>query len=491
MNAHNGVMLQAFHWYSRDDGQLWNELAKNAKELADSGFTSVWLPPAYKGMGGAREVGYAVYDLYDLGEFDQKGSRRTKYGTRAEYLAAISALRAAGIAIYADAVLNHMVGGDKLERTTATPFAQDDRLRPRGAPRQVAVYTHFDFAGRAGAHSKFEWHAHHFDAVDYDDLGREPNTVYLLEGKRFDDSVSLENGNFSYLLGCDLDLQSDEVRKALVEWGKWYLDTTQVDGFRLDAIKHISTWFFPEWLDAMEQHSKRDLFIVGEYWSGDIDTLHRYLDAVGPRMSVFDVPLHYRFHTAGSRGRHHDMRRIHDRTRAMESPMSTVTFVDNHDSQPLQALESAVAAWFKPLAYALILLREEGYPCVFAPDYYGARYTDRGRDNSQHTVELSSHRFLIDKFLDARRKYAWGPQLDYLDHPNRVGWTRLGDDKHDKAMAVLLSDDLEGTKWMEVRRPNARFVDVTEHDRHPVVTNEHGWGEFRCGARSVSVWVET
>ncbi|MDI8752022.1 hypothetical protein MJH54_31455, partial [Salmonella enterica subsp. enterica serovar Montevideo] len=40
----------------------------------------------------------------------------------------------------------------------------------------------------------------------------------------------------------------------------------------------------------------------------------------------------------------------------------------NHDTQPLQALEAPVEPWFKPLAYALILLRENGVPSVFYPD---------------------------------------------------------------------------------------------------------------------------
>jgi alpha-amylase len=167
-----------------------------------------------------------------------------------------------------------------------------------------------------------------------------------------------------------------------------------------------------------------------------------------------------------------------------------VTFVDNHDSQPLQALESVVEPWFKPLAYAIILLRREGYPCLLYPDYYGAQYEDWGRDGQRHRVTLPSHRWLIDKFLHARKHHAHGPQYDYFDHWNRVGWTRLGDETHPKAMAVLLSDALEGTKWMEVGRPHARFTDLTEHVREPVTTNEHGWGEFRCNGGSVSVWIQ-
>jgi alpha-amylase len=78
MKEYNGAMMQFFHWYAPSDGTLWNQLSKNAFELAKAGFTEVWLPPAYKGVAGENDVGYGVYDLFDLGEFDQKGSVRTK-----------------------------------------------------------------------------------------------------------------------------------------------------------------------------------------------------------------------------------------------------------------------------------------------------------------------------------------------------------------------------------------------------------------------------
>ena len=97
-------MLQAFHWYQPGGGTLWREIAARAQELADTGFTAVWLPPASKGHVGGYDVGYGVYDLFDLGEFDQKGTVRTKYGTREEYLAAIRALQRAGLAAFADVV---------------------------------------------------------------------------------------------------------------------------------------------------------------------------------------------------------------------------------------------------------------------------------------------------------------------------------------------------------------------------------------------------
>lgn len=487
----NGVMMQFFHWYNPADGNLWNEVAVRAEELAQAGFTALWLPPAYKGVHGASDVGYAVYDMYDLGEFDQRGSVRTKYGTRDQYVVAVQALHRAGLQVYADTVLNHRMGGDSTERVRATPFPQDDRLHSRGGVREIEAYTHFHFPGRSRQYSAFEWRACHFDAVDYDHRNPdEKGTVYLLEGKQFDDYVALENGNFSYLMGADLDFQSQDVRDEVTAWGKWYLDTTGVDGFRLDAVKHISAWFFPQWLDAMERHAGRDLFVVGEYWTQDIGALHWYLDRLGGRITVFGVPLHYHFHAASRAGGNYDMRRLLDGSLMRQRQQDVVTFVENHDSQPLQALESAVEPWFKPLAYAIILLRQEGYPCVFYPDYYGAEYDDYGRDGLRHHIVMPSHRWLIDKFLHARHTYGWGPQVDYFDHWNRVGWVRLGDAEHPKAMAVLLSDGQAGSKWMEVGRRNCRFVDLTEHVRELVLTNNDGWGEFRCNGGSVSVWVQ-
>jgi len=60
MSEKNGVMMQFFHWYTPNDGSLWNQLSENAETLAEAGITSVWLPPAYKGSNGGFDTGYGV-----------------------------------------------------------------------------------------------------------------------------------------------------------------------------------------------------------------------------------------------------------------------------------------------------------------------------------------------------------------------------------------------------------------------------------------------
>ena len=111
----NGTIMQYFEWYLPRNCALWNKVSYEAKHLNDIGITAVWLPPAYKGADGNNDVGYAVYDLYDLGEFNQKGSVSTKYGTKDEYLKAIKILHKNNIQVYADISLDHMIGADEVE----------------------------------------------------------------------------------------------------------------------------------------------------------------------------------------------------------------------------------------------------------------------------------------------------------------------------------------------------------------------------------------
>ena len=404
MSTSNGVMMQFFHWYTPGDGNLWKQLAKNASELAGAGFTALWLPPAYKGEAGANDAGYGVYDLFDLGEFDQKGSVRTKYGTREEYLAGIKSAQKAGLQVYADIVLNHKLGADEMEEFNATPINPENRNEAIGELQAIKAWTHFNFPARHGKYSALKWHWWHFNAADYNVLDDQKDAIYLFEGKEFHDSVDLSKGNFDYLMGCNLDISNPDVQKELFYWGEWYLKTTGVDGFRFDAIKHVKSDFFLEWLNHVSKKSSRKLFAVGEYWSGVSEALEHFIKVTDGNIMLFDVNLHYNFARAGEDGKHFDLSTIFNNTLVKDHPALAVTLVSNHDTQPLQSLESVVEAWFKPLAYAMILLRKDGYPCVFAADYYGAHYKDTGKDGNEYEIVMDSHKWLIDRFFICSEK---------------------------------------------------------------------------------------
>ncbi|MBZ4683638.1 MAG: glycosidase [Fusobacteriales bacterium] len=473
----NGTMMQYFEWYLPNDGSLWNKVASEASTLSNMGITALWLPPAYKGQAGSADVGYGVYDMYDLGEFNQKGSVRTKYGTKDEYLNAINTAHQNGIQIYGDVVFNHRMGADGKEQVSATRVDWNNR-NISYETKTIGAWTSFTFPGRAGKYSTFNWKWYHFDGVDWDDNSKQ-NAIFRFNstGKAWDWEVDTENSNYDYLMGADLDMDHPEVIQELKDWGNWYLNFTGVDGFRLDAVKHIKFTFFNDWLDTLRSSTGKELFTVGEFWSYDINKLNNYIDKTGGRMSLFDAPLHMNFHNASNGNGYYDMRNIFNGTLVQANPLKAVTLVENHDTQPGQALESPVKDWFKPLAYAMILLRKDGYPSVFYGDMYGA-------------PGITSQYDVIKKLIEARKLYAYGEQRDYLDNADIIGWTRLGDSEHPKAMATILTDANGGSKWMYVGKKNAKFIDYLGNRSDVIYSNAEGWAEFKVNGGSVSVWIE-
>ncbi|MES0857770.1 alpha-amylase [Geobacillus sp. G4] len=477
----NGTMMQYFEWYLPDDGTLWTKVANEANNLSSLGITALWLPPAYKGTSRS-DVGYGVYDLYDLGEFNQKGTVRTKYGTKAQYLQAIQAAHAAGMQVYADVVFDHKGGADGTEWVDAVEVNPSDRNQEISGTYQIQAWTKFDFPGRGNTYSSFKWRWYHFDGVDWDE-SRKLSRIYKFRGigKAWDWEVDTENGNYDYLMYADLDMDHPEVVTELKNWGKWYVNTTNIDGFRLDAVKHIKFSFFPDWLSYVRSQTGKPLFTVGEYWSYDINKLHNYITKTNGTMSLFDAPLHNKFYTASKSGGAFDMRTLMTNTLMKDQPTLAVTFVDNHDTEPGQALQSWVDPWFKPLAYAFILTRQEGYPCVFYGDYYGIPQ-----------YNIPSLKSKIDPLLIARRDYAYGTQHDYLDHSDIIGWTREGvTEKPGSGLAALITDGPGGSKWMYVGKQHAGkvFYDLTGNRSDTVTINSDGWGEFKVNGGSVSVWV--
>ena len=481
MSNPNETMIQFFEWYLPADCSLWNKTAMEAEYLSDLGINYIWLPPAYKGIGGNAEVGYGVYDLYDLGEFDQKGSVKTKYGSKEEYINCIKALKQYRIKVLADIVFNQKMGADESEKVIAIADNPINRNRAISEPHEITAWTKFTFPGRNNTYSDFKWNWTHFHGVDWDE-NQKKSSVFRFYGKHWDESVDKEKGNFDYLMGCDVDLNNVDVVEELTNWGKWYLQTTNVDGFRIDAIKHIRASFFVDWLKDLSEFSQKNLFTVGEYWSSNVYSLKSYLEETNNAISLFDVPLHYNLFNASHSNGHFDMRTIFSNTLVSVAPERAVTFVDNHDTEPGQSLESWVSDWFKPHAYSLILLRKEGLPCIFYGDLYGIP-----------TKQISAKKELLEKLLYARNHFAYGTQTDYFNDPNIIGWVREGDSEHYMSgMVVIMTVSTGGCLQMNVgkRLANSVLYDYLGNMQEPVYVDQDGNGIFYVKDGSVSVWVK-
>lgn len=113
LKAQDDVMMQAFYWDvpvedSSLNGFWWDSLAAKANNLSTAGFTGLWLPSPSKGNFGIIDMGYGIYDHYDLGNYNQKGTTETRFGSRAELEAMIDSMHNNSVEVYADIVLNHI-----------------------------------------------------------------------------------------------------------------------------------------------------------------------------------------------------------------------------------------------------------------------------------------------------------------------------------------------------------------------------------------------
>lgn len=475
----NRIMMQYFEWYLEPNSKLWKKVVANATNLQAIGITDIWLPPAFKAADGKQDAGYGIYDLYDLGEFDQKGSVETKYGTKDEYLKAINELHKNNIRVYADVVLNHKMGADEAEIVYAREEEENDRNIDTTPIKKIVAWTKYNFKNRNNKYSDFKWNHKHFDGTDWDESNKK-NAVYRFFGKHWDEDVDKENGNYDYLMGVDIDFTNEDVVNELKRWGKWYLNFTGVDAFRLDAIKHIKADFMAEWIKSIRE--EKNIQCVGEYWNRNLEVLKDYIQKTNSTIPLFDVPLHYNLYEASESHGDYDMSKILDNTLVKELPELAVTFVDNHDTEPGQALYSWVQEWFKPLAYSLILLRKDGLPCVFYGDYYGIP--------SQQIKSIDEK---LENLMKARKYFAYGEQIDYFDDFNVVAWVRTGDEEHiDSGLVVIMSDGEGGNKNINVgeKLANTTFYDYTGNIKETVYVDNQGNGIFYCNGGSVSVWVK-
>ncbi|KAI0161223.1 glycoside hydrolase family 13 protein [Xylariaceae sp. FL1272] len=481
----NMTMMQGFEWYVPADQKHWKRLSKHIPQLKTWGIDNIWIPPACKGSS-TQGNGYDIYDLYDLGEFDQKGSVGTKWGSFDQLLHLCDEAKKNGVGLYFDAVLNHRFAADRKEKCQAVQVDPENRNKEISNQYEIEAWVGYDFPGRGDKYSKQKYHWYHFSGVDYN--ARDQKTaIYKIMGDKTkgwadDGDVDEEKGNYDFLMGSDLDYDHPEVEADVLAWGRWLAKTVPLKGIRFDAIKHYSEDFLRKFINTLDNTFGEGWFFVGEFWKDSLQDMQEYLDRMGRKFSLFDAPLVYNFSSI-SQTADADMRKVFDDTLVARAPINAVTLVMNHDTQPYQALEAPIADWFKPLAYSLILLRNSGYPCVFYGDLYGMK--------CENPIAPMNGGSVLPKLMLARKLYAYGQQADYFDYATCLGWVRYGTWDRRFGCATVISNAGPGEKRMHVGEMHAGEVwtDVLGWSDREVTIGDDGFGVFVCGQTSVSVFV--
>ncbi|WP_051412160.1 starch-binding protein [Halonatronum saccharophilum] len=344
----------------------------------------------------------------------------------------------------------------------------------------VALTDFSDLEGRNKYYNAdFEWNWQKFNVIDYCDVRGGIDPV-LLFGKEYNDTMGQD-----FLLGSNIDYANNQnTWQEYKDLATWLVEDIGFDGFRIDAIKHIHTPFMQSWMEHVQEIDHRDLFLVGEDFTG-LDGLRATLDGMDEDRSrgltLFDFQLFFDFQGLGAM----NMADLASAGLVNQEGYKdrAVTFVSNHDTER-DNYDIARVTNYKYQAYTYILTREYGVPTVFWKDYYQYGMQDG-----------------LDKLLEARRDYAYGESWEHPD-ANDSGvytYTRLGLDYIEGTGLVMLISNSNAQGDMQERtlysgRPNVTYEDITGNVDGSVTTNGDGYGEFKVQGSEYngwSVWVPT
>ena len=329
-NDVSGVILQAWYWDSPVGAQeqWWNKLSRMMPRLRSMGITALWIPPPTKAAGGGYSSGYDLYDFYDLGSKDQRGTVPTKWGTKENLLKLIAIAHANGLDVYSDIVVNHRAGGDSGGYSYQNLVGSETTGRLTMAP--------WDF------HPK-DWHGDVYEAV-----GGMPD---IAQGVPY-------------------------VRDELYKWIRWFDKQTGVDGYRIDAVKHMTPEFIEGMMWQVQEGMNKSSFAVGELYDGNPNTLGWWVNAAGRRSSVFDFTSFFELLSMAHGNGYYDMRQL--RTRFYDYEKS-VTFCNNHDT--FRRANGLHLYQRSNLAHAWIMAAA-GYPSVYWLDLF-----EEGTEDSRYWME--------------------------------------------------------------------------------------------------------
>jgi len=363
----------------------WETIERRMPDIFVAGYDGgLWVPPPQVADSGGFSVGYDTFDRFDLGS----RHRPTLYGTDQSFTRMSRELDLVGIPLYIDTVYNH--NGFRDASTTGFIDAGDYPGFVVRTDNDVDGDFHGAFAGGdlemrlAGLIDIAQEKNHQFIRHPAtQDAANIPNEPVKESNRAFypDRDLPQIEGRFVFNIADPMqgDPISENATGLTLRWTQWLVETRGVDGFRIDAIKHVPTWFFNDFYDnrvhnlrVLGNGERRTPFSFGENYTGDLGLLAAYIrkDGFGNR-DALDFPLHFKmgeifggegFGDIGSlAGASVDIvdGDANDGTRGVQ-------FVSSHDQGP-PSMDNP--------AYAHILTRP-GYPLV----YFNAKEFGDNRD---------------------------------------------------------------------------------------------------------------
>ncbi len=251
-HARAEVILQYFN-------TSWNEIATRMPELAEAGYTALWLPPPFV-AGSPNSVGYDTYLRFDYGT-----SAATLYGTADDLQNVVKVAHRFGIRVYFDNVMNQNGGPlpdtpPSTLSTTQPGFVPEDfhliQLSTNTYSTLPSANENYNieqqdlYLNQFGADIAQESPNGSFGAAEFDTYPkffgiRQPNNPELYPDTNVTVATDGQGNAVHPFDGVGQPVPED-VNGMLIRAVRWFLDQSKCDGFRLDDVKGVPSYFFGE-----------------------------------------------------------------------------------------------------------------------------------------------------------------------------------------------------------------------------------------------------
>ncbi|HYK72016.1 MAG TPA: alpha-amylase family glycosyl hydrolase [Pseudoneobacillus sp.] len=300
--------------------------------LKDMGFTTIWLTPIFDNA----DKGYHGYWINDFYKVDEH------FGNLATFKKLVKEAHKRDIKIIVDFVANHVAPNH--------PWLTDS--------------------------TKKNWFHDNQEITNWEDQNQ------------------LENG---WIFGLpDLAQENPEVENYLLDAAEWWIKETNIDGYRLDTVKHVPVSFWEKFSEKVKE-TKENFYLIGEVWSNDPTYIAKYDEAGIDGFVDYPVNEYLRKAFAKPDQSLDPLFKNLERNKDVyEDPYLMGTFLDNHDTvrfthDMVQNNQNPGTRWKLALTY---LYTTPGIPIV----YYGSEIAlNGGKDpDNRRQMDFRTDKEIID-----------------------------------------------------------------------------------------------
>lgn len=247
------VMMQ---WFETE----WEEMYRRLPEVGEFWYDSIWIPSPSKGPTGKGtkwgNVGYNLYDRFDVGQIPQRGSYATRYGDLGQLKQLVRNAHQIDVKMVPDVLMNHNGNGP------------DFRLYPGMKPEDFHVQFeqgHANTLNYKRGPRMDQWSpGNGYGGTLWQELVtlidiRTEDSPRNGDPKRFTAKAGSTTPGWNFVDGTSFlrhrgqfdkypyypgGYTNENAAKYLDRWIAWLGNTIDFDGLRLDAAKHVDYEFF-------------------------------------------------------------------------------------------------------------------------------------------------------------------------------------------------------------------------------------------------------